>query len=92
MASPLKPSPSPDGYRTTRDAEVCICGLARAEHRRAGKYAGMSNPAEGFCLAFRTVNPSIPNPAYFAEVCEQPEQFGGLKWPPPSPWFNSSDR
>jgi hypothetical protein len=67
-------------FRSTRDAEICVCGLARGDHRRSGKYAGMTKSDQSLCLAFRTWNPTIPNAAHFREVCEHPEKFGGFKW------------
>lgn len=72
-------------FRSSRDAEICVCGLARGAHLKVGPFAGMSKHDQPFCLAFRTSLPSIPNPAHFREVCEHPEKFGGLKWPPPNP-------
>ena len=68
------------GFRSTRDAEICVCGLARAEHHSSGKFAGLSKSDKPFCAAFRTSNPTIPNPAHFREVCEHPEKYCGLKW------------
>jgi hypothetical protein len=79
-------------YRITRDAEICVCGLARAEHVARGEFAGMTKSDQSLCLAFRTSNPTIPNPAHFSEVCAHPEKFGGLKWPPDRGPWGSADR
>ncbi len=67
--------------RTSRDAEVCVCGLTRDQHRTRGAFKGMGPSDAPFCLAFRTENASIPDLEYFTRVCADPEKFGGIKWP-----------
>lgn len=71
---------SEDGraFRTTRDAEVCVCGRARAEHYPRGPFSSMSKSTGPFCLAFRTENPRIVNVELFRQACEHPAKFGGM--------------
>lgn len=84
----------PDGRasESSRDAEVCVCGLTRDQHRKSGPFKGMGLSDAPFCLAFRTENPRIPDLDHFARVCQDPEKFGGIKWPPARDPWGSPDR
>jgi hypothetical protein len=66
------------GFQSTADAAVCVCGHGKGDHRKLLKWPHAGSCRFCSCIWFRTEDPRILNVALFNEYCEHPEKHGGM--------------
>lgn len=71
--------PRGEGFRNSRDAEVCVCGHGRGEHVAPGKTKHFGGCDLCGCFYFRAHDERPTRGPAFEQACAEPQKFCGVR-------------